>query len=92
MSASQDRSQKGGQEMPDKLTALRFAQDVNLRGGIIAALEDGLEADETDDPELRVAWALLAKRYQAMTPAFQRVDRLLTAARRGVFAPPEAGQ
>ena len=66
----------------DKLTNRDLAHWVRTYGGILEALEHGINEDRIDDPELANAWRRLTEQYAELRPNLSLVNRMLTAARR----------
>jgi hypothetical protein len=53
---------------PEKLTTERLARKIRWEGGLLAALEYGIKAEDIADPEISALWARLAKAYDELAP------------------------
>jgi hypothetical protein len=65
--------------MPEKMTEVDFVGKIGYEGGIISALEYGLEADDLQDQDsdLAKAWADLEKKWEKLQPALRAVEDLI---------------
>jgi hypothetical protein len=52
----------------NRLSNERLAQKIRWEGGILAALEYGINSDDIDDPGLSELWQQLDQRYQEIAP------------------------
>jgi len=61
-----------------KMSADRLAQKIRWEGGLMAALEYGIRAEQIDDPALADLWARLQRSYREISPllaeAMTRLD------------------
>lgn len=55
----------------------RLAKKVAWEGGVLAALEYGVRAEQIDDAEISRAWEAVERAYGELTPLVDRVSSLL---------------
>lgn len=68
--------------MTDKidLDADRLAQKIRWEGGLWAALEFGIRADDITDPELADLWSRLERGYRELAPLLDEARSRLDVA------------
>lgn len=63
--------------MADQLTLQELREKIDWEGGIVEAVEYGLQPDEMPSESLRAAWQTLVDALQEAEKACRAVDRLL---------------
>lgn len=61
----------------ESMDRMRLAQKVEWEGGVLAAMEYGIHAEQIDDGEVRRVWDALERAYRELTPLVDRINSLL---------------
>ncbi len=58
----------------------RFAQKVRFEGGVLDAIDYGIEAKDVPDGELARKWSEIERLYRQMRPLISSIEELVEAA------------
>jgi hypothetical protein len=64
----------------DKMSADRLAQKIRWEGGLMAALEYGIQPNQIADPELAKLWGRLRRAYRNLAPLLDEATSRLDVA------------
>jgi hypothetical protein len=69
-------------ETTRKMGGRELASRVRMCGGILEALEFGVQSSQIEDPELASVWQRLEEQYGDLRPNLSVANRILSAAQR----------
>lgn len=63
-----------------KFSLATLARKVDWEGGVLAALEYGVRAEDIEDPKLRALWEQVEIGYRSLTPLVTQISKELRKA------------
>lgn len=63
-----------------RMSSARLARKIEFEGGVLAALEFGVRAEDIEDPRLRSLWQKIETRYRSLTPLVTEISQELRRA------------
>jgi hypothetical protein len=63
------------------ISTRKLARMVDVRGGVLYAIQDGISSEQIADPKLRAEWQKLENNYKKMWPALSKCRQILDESR-----------